>query len=235
MQLTNDVVKRVIGAVGLACGLGVGSHALVAQSAPVLVILDPTAIDYGPPPHLIPSEVANDLIGNVGLRDQIPYFATRAGDSVTLPSGDGLGNDGWFAARSVPSSWASEPGADDGLQNYWLAGPGLGSPDNTDNRVTLLTSVPDVVPLRAAGLWTLTGRTVCAIVYGRDIVVSPGTPARAGLGGANLGVAAFTVTSVDAGTGEWPAVTIQILDARQTCGGALAPLAEAPDPFATPR
>ena len=49
------------------------------------------------------------------------------------------------------------------------------------------------------------------------------------LSGVSLGVVAFQVTTVDAAGGEWPAVTIQILNARDTCGGAVAAFAEAPD------
>ena len=68
MRLTSSVVKRAVGAAVLACGMGVGSQAAFAQTTPVLLVIDPTAFDYGPAPHLIPSEVANELIGNVGLR-----------------------------------------------------------------------------------------------------------------------------------------------------------------------
>jgi hypothetical protein len=234
MRLRSSVVKRMVSVIALAWGIGVGSDAAFAQTTPTVVLLDPTAFDFGPSPHLIPSEVANELIGNVGLRDRIPYFATRVGDTVTLPSGDGMGNDGWFAVRSVPGSWESEPGAADGLQNFWLAGPGLGSPDEDGNRISMLDNVGDVVPLRAAGLGALTGRTVCAVVYDHDLIVAPGTPAHASLGGSNLGVAAFQVVSIEASDGDWPAVTVQILNAKETCGDALAPLAEAPDPFAVP-
>ena len=142
-----------------------------------------------------------------------------------------MGNDGWFAIRNVPSSWESEPGAGDGLENFWLAGPGLGSPDEDGSRTSLLDDVADVVPLRGSGVGALMGRTVCAIVYDHDVAVAAGTPAHANLSGSNLGVAAFEVVNVEA-SGEWPSVTIKILSAKETCSGSLTPFAEAPDPSA---
>ena len=152
---------------------------------------------------------------------------------MTLPGGQD-GNDGWFAITSPPGAWASEPGSDDGLQNYFLAGPGLGSPDENGERATLLGGVPNVVPLRAAGLNLLVGRQVCAVIYDEDITVAPGTPSTADLSGVNLGAVAFQVTSVETAGTEWPNVTVQILDARDTCRGPLAAFFEAPDVDLTP-
>ena len=234
MSVKMNVVRRLAGSAVVACGIGAAAGSLAAQDAaqtqpPVLLVLDETAIDHGPPPHLIPVDAVNDEVSNVGLRDPIPFFSARIGTSVTLPSGLD-GNDGWFALRTVPASWASEPGSDDGLQNFLLAGAGLGSPDDDGNRASLLANVPDVVALRAAGLSQLVGRSVCAIVYDGDIVVTPGTPSTADLTGINLGVVAFQVTSVDAAGGDSPAVTIQILNVRDTCRSAVAAFTDAPDP-----
>jgi hypothetical protein len=141
--------STIVGGVAAICGLAMASLAAQDQP-PVLLVLGQAAIDQGPPPHLIPTGTANDQIASVGLRQAIPYFAARIGASVTLP-GDVGGTDGWFALRSVPSSWVSEPGSDDGLQNYLLAGPGLGSPDDSGDRTSLLnpcwTSFPWVRPI----------------------------------------------------------------------------------------
>ena len=154
--------------------------------------------------------------------------ASKAGDPErTLPGGVD-GNDGWFAITSAPPSWASDLASNDGLENFLLAGPGLGSPDEDGNRVSLLGNVPNVIPVRAAGLSQLVGRTVCAVVFDGDIVVSAATPSAANLDGVNLGVVAFQVTSVDPAGGDWPGVTIQILDARATCHGAVTAFVEAP-------
>lgn len=212
-------------ALGLACGIAITTGSLVAQDQPpVLLVLDQTAIDHGPPPHLIPSEAANEEIAGVGLRDPIPYFAARVGAFITLPSGDG-GNDGWFALRMAPPAWASEPGSDDGLENYLVAGSGLGSPDDDGRRASLLEEVPNVVPVRAASLNLLVGRRVCAVVYSDDVIVAPATSTN--LSGVNLGVVAFQVTSVDTTGGDWPPVVVTILDVSGVCAGALTAFAEA--------
>jgi hypothetical protein len=234
MRMHTNTLKRLTSALIVTCGLGLATRPALAQSpAPVLLILDETAIDHGPPPHLIPSEAVNDLIGSVGLREPLPYFGARIGESVTLLGGQ-EGNDGWFALRRVPAAWASEVGSDDGLQNYFLAGPGLGSPDESGERTALLAGVANVVPLRAAGLNLLVGRQVCAVIYDEDIAVASGTPSTADLNGVNLGAVAFQVTSVEAAGTEWPNVSVRILDARETCKGTLVPFYEAPDVDATP-
>lgn len=222
-------VKRLAGGLVVAGVMVGGAGVFRAQTPappPVLLVLDQTAIQYGPAPLAMLPESVNALIKAVGLRDPLPYFASRVNESVTLPSGQD-GNDGWFAIRAVPAAWASEPGSDDGLQNFWLAGPGLGSPDDNGDRASLLTNVSGLVPLRAGGLNMLVGRQVCAVVFDGDVTIG-GTPAVAQLNGPSLGVVAFEVTSVDPAGGDQPAVTIKILDVRETCGGLLAPLAEAP-------
>ena len=127
-------------------------------------------------------------------------------------------------AAQRPAPWASEDGLDDGLENFFVAGAGLGSLDESGNRVTLLGRVPDVVALRWAGIGLLVGRQVCAVVYAGEIESGAATD----LGGANLGVVAFDVTSVDAAAVDWPNVTVQVLDARETCSGVLAAFSEAP-------
>ena len=76
-------------------------------------------------------------ISDVGVREELPYFVVRAGQHVTLQGGT-ADNSAWFALRAVPEAWESEPGAADGLQNFELAGPGLGSPDASEERETLL-------------------------------------------------------------------------------------------------
>jgi hypothetical protein len=192
---------------------------------PVLLVLDQTAIPYGPAPLTMLPESVNALIKAVGLRDPLPYFASRTNESLTLPSGQD-DNDGWFAIRTVPAMWSTESDSDDGLQNFWLAGPGLGSPDENGDRASRLTNVGGLVPLRAAGLALLTGRQVCAVVYDGDVTIG-GTPPVAQLDGPSLGVVAFEVTSVESSS-DRPAVTVKALNVRETCGGVLAPLAEAP-------
>jgi hypothetical protein len=226
-------IGALAGAILLAGLAGPVAHLAAQEQTATLIVLDRDALDPGPPPHAIPAEAVNDLIATVGLRDQLPYFRTNAGLPLTLRGGQN-GNDGWFALTSVPATWASESGADDGLQNYALAGPGLGSPDANGSRDSQLTFVPDVQPLRKAGLKLLVGGAVCAVVYDEDVKTIDGPAPVANLSGANLGVIAFQVLSIDDSDGsEWPQVQVRILDAKQVCGGALSTLSQAPS-TATP-
>ena len=80
----------------------------------------------------------------------------------------------------------------------------------------------------ATGLTQRLEGTVCAVAYDSDLVVA-GEPRTVNLSGVNLGVVSFQVTSVDTAGGEWPAVTIQILNARDACAGVVAAFADAPD------
>src|SRR6185436_10529378 len=104
----------------------------------------------------------NGLIAGVGVRDQLPYFRANVGLPLTLWGGQN-GSNGWFALTAVPGAWPTETGANDGLQNFLLAGPGLGSPDAGGSRDSLLYSVPAVQPLGRAALQLLAGRQVCAV------------------------------------------------------------------------
>jgi hypothetical protein len=209
--------------------LGGASTSALAQDAPppVLLVLDQSAVDYGDAPHLIPASAANAAIATVGLRETPAFFTARVGESVTLPGGAD-GSDGWFAIRNAPLSWSGEDGTDDGLENFFAAGAGLGSPDEAGERTSLLASVPGVVGVRGSGLYLLAGRRVCAVLYDGDVTASTDPEVGTSLAGANLGAAAFEVTSVGVSADEWPAVTVQILDVHETCGGAIGAFSEAP-------
>jgi hypothetical protein len=224
MQLERTM-KRCFAAAVMTATLGVagGTMVMAQEPAPVLVVLDRSAIEYGDETHLIPEQAANAGIANVGLREQLPFFVARIGESFTMPitTGD---SGGWFAPRSVPASWATEEGSSDGAENFFVAGPGLGSPDDNDDRVSLLGAVPDVVALGPAGVGYLVGRHVCAVVFSDEIEAGETTS----LAGPNLGVVAFSVTSGDTGAMDRPSATVQILDARETCGATIAAFSEAP-------
>jgi len=146
-----------------------------------------------------------------------------------------LYNTDWFALQSLPDSWNSAGPTPDGLQNFFMAGPGLGTADINGDREALLDKIPDVIPLRAEGLELLTGRTVCAIVYDSDTSINYEKYAHDGnLKGANLGTIAFIVTDVRTLTGfsssTLPEVDIKILDANEVCGDPLLLLADVPVP-----
>ena len=100
----------------------------------------------------------------------------------------------------------------------------------------LLDKVPDVTPLRAAGLSLLVGKTVCAVVYDSDISMNYG-PLSGSLKGANLGIVAFNVLSViplpDVSSSSLPIVEVEILDAKTVCEGDLELLLDAPEPISS--
>jgi hypothetical protein len=192
--------------------------------AAYLLVLNHNAIDYGPAPHLLPADAVDSDVAGVGVRDGLHYFQSHIGSQVVLTSGQS-GNDGWFALRSVPNGWATDEV--DGLKNFGLAGPGLGSPDDNGDRESLLANVSNVVPVRANGVALLVGQNVCAVVYSGDITLS-GDPPTASLQGPTLGRVAFSVVSlVPTDDADHPQVQVQIADWSQTCG-SLQPFANAP-------
>jgi hypothetical protein len=222
--MQNTLVSMRVAGLALAAALGAAGP-VRAQEPPLLLLLDRSAIDYGPDPHAIPAQAANVDIADIGLRDQLPYFAARVATSVTLPGG-AAESPGWFAVRTVPGGWASDAGLTDGLDNFFVAGPGLGSPDAAGQRASGLIAVPEVAALSAFDLAALAGRHVCAVVFAGEVV--PG--ATTDLSGPTLGTIAFSVTgSTDSGT-PWPSLTVDVLDVRQTCGGALVTAGVTPSP-----
>jgi hypothetical protein len=195
----------------------------------VLLVLDADAIAVGQPPNSFAETDINKDVADVGLRDRLPYFVRHVGDQIMLPGGQ-AGHEGWFALTSVPDTWQSAQGAGDGPQRFVLAGSGLGSPDVNDDRQSLLDNVAGVTPLRASGLQTLIGRHVCGVVYAAKISWTQDASGTS-LRGATLGLVAFSVAAVGGGdAAEPPSVEIEILDAAQTCSGALTLMSDAPNP-----
>ncbi|HYN82465.1 MAG TPA: hypothetical protein VES88_13250 [Gemmatimonadaceae bacterium] len=199
---------------------------------PLFLILDEDAIDNGPPPNFFSARDVNDDIAKVGQRKQLRWFEANVGEEIVLWSGQ-MGDEGWFAPKFIPDSWANAGPTDDGLRNFLglPVGPGLGKGKNPE---ALLDKIPDVTPLRAEGLFMLIGRTVCAVVYDSDISINY-SPLNGSLKGANLGIVAFTVTAVDQlfgqSSGSLPAVTLTIEDADQVCAGDQTLLQLAPVPL----
>jgi hypothetical protein len=194
------------------------STAAYAQSAPVVLLLDQNAIAVNQPPNMFVSRDINGTIAAVGVRDPLQAFMRSLGQSVTLPGGP-AGHEGWFAPGSMPSNWVSATGANDAPQNFWLAGPGLGSPNSSGSRTALLGNFQNLAPLNLSRLQTLVGRQICAVVFANEI---PWAQAGTSLTGANRGVVAFSIVSVGTGGNGLPLVTVNILDDGPTCGGALS-------------
>ena len=225
--MTSSTMKRVTrialgAAVAGACALS--ATPARAQSAPsVVLLLDKDAVAPNATAGLTDVSI-NATIAAVGVRDFLPAFTGRVGQTVTLPAGQ-VGSEGWFALTAAPADWATTPGGNDGLENFVVAGAGLGSPDENGDRKTWLHTVAGVQPLHAAGLQMLAGQSVCALVFANDI---PWTQTTTSLAGATMGLMAFAVVGVSGGdAATLPSVDVQILDPI-TCSGPTALFANAP-------
>jgi len=199
----------------------VGAGNAIAQETtnPVLVVIDKDSIDFGVQQYQVPPDALNDLIASVGVRDPLPFFAANVGQLFALRTGLN-GSDSWFAFARAPYAWVSGPGEDDALENFALAGPGLGSPDAAGDRASLLVGVQDVVPIRADRATLLVGRNVCAIVYDENLTMPDGD-LRVDLDGPNLGMVAFQIKSLVNAGSIWPGLVVETLDVRSTCAGKL--------------
>lgn len=198
----------------------------------VFLVIDEDSIDNGNPPNVFSAEDVNDDIAEIGVRAQLRFFAQNAGARRILHTGQ-VGDEGWFALKTIPDSWMSAGPTRDGLWNYLVAGPGLGTRNRRGDRESRLDKVPDVTPLRATGLRMLEGQTVCAVVYDSDVSMNY-DPLNGSLKGATLGVVAFQVLAVTRLQGysssSLPEVEIEIQDAAQVCAGPLMLFADAPTP-----
>lgn len=194
----------------------------------VLLVIDEESIDNGNPPNDFSDVDVNDQLAEVGVRETLRYFKEHIGDTIDLFTGQ-VGDEGWHALMTIPSSWKNAGPTDNGAQNFLAAGPGLGSGD--DDREVLLDKIPDVTPLRATGLKMLIGKTILAVVYDGDISINY-SPLNGNLMGANLGVVAFDVLDVkertDGSTSSLPRVTIAIKDVDMAAAMPLMLFANAP-------
>ena len=220
-MVATKTLKMVAGALIIVWGVVFSPATTNAQTTEgaVLLVIDRNAIDYGLEPFQVPPDVKNDLIAAVGVRDPLPFFSANVGRQFVLRTGM-EGNDSWFALNSAPSMWDSESGSNDSLQNFVLAGPGLGSPDRTGDREALLAGIPGVTPVRANNAPLLVNHAVCAVIYDEDLSIAEGA-AEMNLRGANLGLMAFRVMGVVSTASQWPGMTIELLDVRETCTGQL--------------
>jgi len=199
----------------------------------VFLIIDEDSIDNGNPPNFFSDVEVNDQIADIGLREPLPAFAgDNVGKEITLFTGE-VGDEGWFAPKVIPAEWDAAGPTGDGLQNYVLAGPGLGTPDADGDREALLDKIPDVTPLRATGLKMLEGQTICAVVYDSDVSINY-DPLDGSLKGDNLGIVAFEVLNVEQlfgySSSSLPKVEIKILNADTVFGGEMTLFTDAPEP-----
>jgi len=213
---------------------GVNNEGGVCVEPALFLLIDEDSIDNGSPPNFFSDVAVNDQKAGIGLRAPLPAFdVPNVGERLILHTGE-VGDEGWFALKTIPPSWAETDPTDDGLRNFVgvgnLLGPGLGA--GTDPEA-LLDKIPDVTPLRASGLKLLEGQQVCAVVYDSDISMNYG-PLSGGLKGSNLGIVALKVLSVTLLTGfsssSLPQVEVEILNAIEVCGGDLILFTDAPEP-----
>jgi len=229
--MINKLIPSAIIAITVILGFSALDQQAHAGLSSVFLVIDEDSIDNGIEPNDFSGDDVNEDNAEVGVRTQLPFFADNVGETITLHTGE-VGDEGWFALKTIPDSWVDEGPTDNGLRNYLLAGPGLGTPDVNGDRESLLDKIPDVTPLRATGLELLEGQTVCAVVYDSDISINY-DPLDGSLKGANLGTVAFKVTSVTPLVGfsssSLPEVEVDILDAEEVCEGGLELFLNAPE------
>lgn len=196
----------------------------------VFLVIDEESIDNGNPPNNFSATAVNDQIARVGQRQTLRFFRENVGRTIDLYTGE-VGDEGWHALKTIPSSWRSAGPTSNGSRNFLMAGPGLGG--GSDNQEILLDKIPNVTPLRARGLSMLTGKTVLAVVYDGDVSINYG-PLNGNLQGANLGLVALQVIQVrkrtDGSSGSLPRVTVKIVDVEAAKAAPLKLFSNAPVP-----
>jgi len=165
-----------------------------ADPGAVLLVIDEDGIDNGLQPNDFSDVDVNDQMAEIGLRLPLRYFKENIGKKIDLFTGQ-VGDEGFFALKTIPSSWQNAGSTSDGVQNFLSPGPGLGAPQPDGDREALLDKIPDVTPLRATALSMLIGKTVLAVVYDSDISINY-SPLQGNLMGANLGIVAFEVLKI---------------------------------------
>ena len=186
---------------------------------PLLMVIDKDSIEFGVQQYQVPPDALNDLIASVGVRDPLPFFSANVGQLFVLRSGVN-GSDSWFAFQRAPIMWESHAGENDALENFALAGPGLGSPDSMGQRASLLSDIEDVVPVRIDRASLLAGKRICAVVYDQDLAMAA-DGSRIDLQGPNLGMVAFRVSAIMNADATWPGFLVETLDVRSTCSEGL--------------
>ncbi len=198
----------------------------------IFLVIDEESIDNGNPPNDFSETDVNDQLAEVGLRRTLRFFEDNVDKVIDLYTGQ-VGDEGWFALKTIPNTWKSAGPTDNGTRNFIAPGPGLGAPNPDDDREVLLDEIPRVTPLRATGLAMLKGKTILAVVYDSDISINY-SPLEGNLMGANLGLVAFEVLEVrertDGSTSDLPVVTIRIKDVDEVRDLALRLFSNAPEP-----
>jgi hypothetical protein len=214
----------------LACDDDGNSMEALSTGDAVFLIIDEESIDNGNEPNDFSDVDVNDQLAEVGVRTPLKYFQDNVGKEIDLYTGE-VGDEGWHALKTIPSSWANAGPTNNGLKNYLTPGPGLGGGE--DDREVLLDKIPNVTPLRASALSMLKGKTIMALVYDSDVSINY-SPLNGNLMGSNLGIVAFDVIDVfkrtDGSTGSLPRVVIRIRNVTEVSARPLVLFTNAPEP-----
>ena len=216
------------------------------------LVIDEDSIDNGSPPNFFDDLVGfgasgadvNDDIAEISRRNQLRYFAANPGLVISLYTGEFM-DEGWFSVPTILQSWVDTGPTPSGSRNFLgnpsqpfthNVGPGLGTPDTNGDRESLLDKIPDVTPIREAGLEALIDETICAVVYDSDVSINY-DPLNGSLKGANLGTVAFKLLSTTPLAGlpgfsstDLPETEIRILDSEDICECPLGDELELPQP-----
>ncbi|MFN4312928.1 MAG: hypothetical protein ACK4E0_01450 [Chitinophagaceae bacterium] len=207
-----------------------GNHNNSNDSSAIVLVIDEESIDNGNPPNNFSAVDVNDQIAALDQRSSLRYFRLNVGKEINLYTGE-VGDEGWFALKTIPNSWKNAGPTNNGTRNYLQAGPGLGG--GNDDREVLLDKIPNVTPLRARGLKMLVGQTILALVYDSDISINY-SPLNGSLKGETLGMVALEVLEVtkrtDGSSGSLPRVKVRIRDVEQVKERSLQLFANAPVP-----
>ena len=107
----------------IAATVSITVHATTA-----FLVIDDEGIGSGTSPNFFSDTDVNADIAEIGVRTPLRFFANNVGTTITLPSG-GVGDEGWFALETVPSSWESAGPTADGLRNF-AGNPSVAIPHN---------------------------------------------------------------------------------------------------------
>lgn len=165
--------------------VNVDEPAPVMKGSAVFLLIDEESIYTDEKPNYFKDKDINDDMAEVGFRKPLPYFVNNVGKTIWLYTGQ-VGDEGWFAPKTIPDSWKTVGPANNGTLNFFA---GMNKSED------LLDKIPDVTPLRATGLTMLKGATVYAVVYDSDVSINY-SPLNGSLKGSTLGVVALTVLDV---------------------------------------
>ena len=196
----------------------------------VFLLIDEESIDNGNPPNNFSETDVNDQLASLDQRSTLRYFQQNIGRQIDLFSGE-VGDEGWFAIKTIPNSWIQAGPTSTGTENFLRAAPGLGGGD--DDPEKYLDKIPDITPLRATGLRMLVGQRILALVYDSDISINY-SPLNGNLKGETLGLVALEVLQVrkrnDGSSGSLPRITVRILNVDSIREEALKLFVNAPVP-----